>query len=306
MKNAKILADSPDNSVAQREAQQELLQHAPQPLIDKVDWIIGWYKSDTKQLLIRRWELGEQVSEILEDAENGSKVYGTYGFKTIAAFSGEAEGSLRHCAKMFDFYTREQITKLSEKVMSDGCTPLSFSHIRAVLSLDHPTTGKKDRAEVLELALEKCWKASELSEYVSKINSNTASNNKAGRPVGKPRDVMGVINQQLSFAEDFEKRNVAVWKSPDHGLKAQLEKIPETGYTEELKSQLGVLAHKLRQLAEEADAGAKEAERRYRDVESVLSRRYKDGLKLASQLQAEDRSGGSTVVTSPEEEMAGT
>lgn len=300
------LSKFPDNSETLRSHQLALLDKANKALKDKVGWVVDWYKEDARHSLQSRWDLGAQVAEIIndEDKEN-CKRYGKKAFATLAAFSGEAEGSLRLCARLATIFSANRIRELSEMVMADGITPLSFSHIRCVLSLDT----EEARQTAINLALERCWTCDELSRYVLSLDKKKKGNNTQGRPVAKPKDLSGIIRQQMSFAEDFEKRNLQVWKTPDSSLSGHLAKVDEKEYTEELAEQLGQLAYKMKQLEIEAGDRAKEAESRFRQVRTALDLRYGSGLKLASQLTEEpdddeDEDDDETPVESKKREKA--
>jgi hypothetical protein len=172
--------------------------------------------------------------------------------------------------------------------MADGTTPLSFSHMRVILALDNAKTGEDDRRKAIAMTLERCWTAEQLGRYVKGQTGGEGTNNREGRPLAKPKGLDGVISQQLQFAEDFEKRNLKIWKDPELSVTGQLAKVDASQYTEDMANQLGTLALRLRQLADAANERATEAERRHREVRQALEKRYGEGLKMASQLSNED------------------
>jgi hypothetical protein len=283
MKTKNLLNSLPDNTNELREKQQDLMADANPALKAKVHWVVNWCKQETKNSLLSRWELGEQINEVFRDhSENGCKRYGSKAFQTIAAFSGEAEGSLRICAKLAKSYVRGQIVDISEMIMADGVTPLSFSHIRCVLALDNPS----ERQEALNMALERCWTVDSLNKYVlSKMGGGNSAHK--GRPVAKPKDVEGVIAQQMSFAADFNKRNTNVWQDPKHSISAHLAKIPTSMYTEDMAAKLCKLAQQLRALADDVGVRADEAEKKYEEVRHAVEAKLTNGVKMASELTEE-------------------
>lgn len=283
MKVKNLLNTLPDNSAELRERQQDLMDEATPALREKVQWVVDWCKRDTKNSLVSRWELGDQINEVFNDHSRGAKRFGNKPFQTIAAFSGEAEGSLRVCAKLAKLYTRGQILDISEMVMADGTTPLSFSHIRCVLTLDDPATGETDRQEALNLALERCWTVETLSKYVvSKAGGGTQGHK--GRPVAKPKNVEGILDQQLSFINDFEKRNVSVWGDAEHSVTSHLTKMPPNMYTEALEQQLAISAQRMRQMIDAATERAVELENMHEKVKCALAKKMNSGIQMASEL----------------------
>lgn len=279
-----ITTELPNNTHVLCTLREELLAEANQALRDKVDWVINWYKNDTKNSLLSRWQLGAQVAEIIQDQrESGCRTYGTRAFQTIALFSGEAEGSLRVCARMAHCYNEREIIKLSELTMADGLTPISFSHMRALISLDSP----EKRQEALELTLERCWTAEQLSKYVKAQTGARNTNNPDGRPVAIPRDLNAVIDQQLSFADDFDKRNTRVWNNPAHSVATQMIKLPKEQYTEDLATKLSRLAHQMEVVSQEAMKRRAEALEKWQEVRNELDSRYANGVRLLAEVEQE-------------------
>jgi hypothetical protein len=278
----------PDNTAIFKEAQTDLLTNATPALKDKINWIIAWCKKDARQSLLSRWDLGAQIAEVIQDRETrGCKVYGSKAFHAIAVFSGEAESSLRICAKMARFYTRGQIADLSETVMNDGVTPLSFSHMRAVLALDDPKTGEHDREEAINLTLTRCWTSEQLANYVKEKTEGRNSGNSAGRPLAVPRNLDALIHQQMSYADDFEKRNVKVWKNPEFSLTGQMARVQEEQYTEALASQLGKLLNGFEQVIKDAKERANETRAQLMKVRTVLDTKVESGVRLVVQASKE-------------------
>lgn len=264
------------------EQRADLLAEANQALLSKVDWVVNWYRRDTRHSLVSRWQLGEQIAEVMDDqSNNGCRLYGAKAFQTIAAFSGEAEGSLRMCARLAEAYTLRDIERIADMTMADGVTPLSFSHVRVVLSIED----RKERDKALARACENCWTSDDLARHVRGQSDERKASDGRGRPIAVPKTVGAVIAQQLSFAEDFEKRNVRVWRDRAHSVTGQLANLPEDMYTEELANNLARLAHSMRQVVKEAEERAEEAEANFAKVRRILENKISAGVKFVAEAE---------------------
>lgn len=266
-----------DNATKIIEKQKELLDAANPALRNKIDWVISWYKKDSRNSLMSRWDLGVQINEVLEDNKSGSKKYGPKAINTISIFAGEAESSLYVCANLAATYSKVQMEEISEMVMADDITPLSFGHMRAIIFID----SSAERQKAINLTLENCWTCAQLAKYIAKkVNKVSSGNNPNGRPVSKPKTLNAVIDQQLSFADDYEKRDTQVWSDPKFSVDGYMEELDTEAYTEELADKLSELAYRMRQLADNAADKADEYERKYEEVRKALDTRYKDGAKM--------------------------
>lgn len=235
-------------------------------LRDKLDYILEWYNKEKKASLVNRWELGNEIKDILVDqSENRSATYGKRAWAKIKLFIDEDESTLRHTARLAKFYTEEEIEQISKMTMSDGSTHLSYSHLRSLAALDNKT----QRDELLQLTLENCWTSAQLGAEVKRRNGRVKTNNPLGR-AAVPKDAKTLIQQQINFADDFEKRNLAVWGNPTRSLSAQMQTMKPDDYTTEFANQLGNLAHRMRQLANEAATRADEADRKYKEITRIL------------------------------------
>lgn len=239
-------------------------------LQEKAEEIIEWNKQDSKNVLMRRWELGNIILDVLDDTTSGgSKKYGSNAFKKLAEFVEEGESFLRQAAQIAKVFSYEQILELSTTTMDDGFTPFSFSHARIFSAIDD----NEQRREIMRLTKKNCWSVKELSEYVVAEFGNR-SQNPSGR-AGKPKNIEKIIKQQLEFVEDFDNRNYSVWQAPDTSISAHIDKLPEEEYTEELAIKLEELARRMRKLADEAVKRAEEAEEKANQVKASLKTKIK-------------------------------
>lgn len=235
-------------------------------LREKVDFTIKWSQDDTRYNLLSRHDLGVEIQDVYDEkTNNGTKTYGERAFKKIARFSGEDEGMLRTCVRMAQTWTKAQLTEITEMVMMDKVTPISYSHVRWLLTIDTP----QGRQEALNKTLENCWSSAELSKYIQELYNRPKSN--AGRTAA-PKTLDGLILQQRQYAEDFEGRYAKIWSHEQYSLAAQVQKLKPEQVTEELAQRVGELAARQRQLATQANDMAAKTEQQYKRLLQQLKR----------------------------------
>jgi hypothetical protein len=255
-----MLEETKDIRTQAREKANEALQA-------KIGWIVKWQASEVSRSILGRWDLGEEIDEVLQDKARGGRIFGKGAMSTIAMFMSEDPSVISMAHKLYKAYPDyKRLVEITEMRMQDEVTPLSYSHIRQLLAVKDP----QRRHELMNKCLEACWTSAELGRAVQGLNGGKQTNNPNGR-ASTPKDAETVISQMISFADDFDSRNIRVWKDPRHSVSAQVDRLEPIQYTEELVKQLGVLAHRMRQLANEATARAEEAERKCDEVSRVLA-----------------------------------
>lgn len=258
-----------EKASAMCDTRQEILESMNKPLRVKADWIIAWCKEDARSSLVSRWELGGQINELLDDEKTGGKVYGANSVTKLSKLIGDDPSVLRQAANLQKAYSKREIEDVADMTLLDGITPVSYSHVRQLITIED----KKERQTTLNLVIENCWTSEDLGTYiVSKYGKR--SNNMHGR-MGKPKGVDAVIKQQLSFVDDFDNRNANVWADDETSITAQIDNLEPTQYTEDLVDKLYTLAKRMRKLAVEADKRADEAEAKYQEVKDALESRLK-------------------------------
>jgi hypothetical protein len=267
------------------EQHKAMIEKMPPALREKLDVLLDWLKDDREYTLVSRWELGNELLTIEEAEETGdTKRFGKKALTKLSKFVDDDPSMLRVVTKFARCWTRKEVEHFSSALMSDGVTHLSYTHLRALANVKE----EKKRKELLDATLKNCWTASQLSKEIVALHGSKSRNPK-GRKPAIPKDAKSVIQQQLLFAEDFENRNLKVWKDPQHSLSKHIANMDNSEYSEQLAEQLGHLAKRMRQLAEEADKRASEAERKYEEVTDVLKIKTKP-IKTAAEVTPADTS----------------
>lgn len=258
-----------NNTPSVCEARKHVLDQANDALKAKLGWIIDWQRTETSRGILGRWDLGEEIDEIYEDArKNSGRIYGPGAKSAIALFLQEDPSIVNVAHKIYKtFPTRVDLVRLTECTMKDGVTHLSYSHIRQLITVRDTDA----RESLVEQCLANCWTSARLGDAIQEMYGGTRTNNPNGR-AAVPKGAEGVINQMISFADDFESRNVRVWGNNTTSLSSQIDKLQPAQYTEELAKKLGELAHRMQQLAEEAVARANEAQAKYQQVLATLNK----------------------------------
>lgn len=273
------------------EARDEAFNKANPALREKIDWVIDWQKTEAARGIMGRWELGKEIDEIIVDeTENQGRRFGAKSKSTIALFMSEDPSVIVMAHKVFCTWPdRKKLAEITEMTMMDQRTHLSYSHIRQLVAIKDETI----RMKLLNACLLNCWTSAELGLAVQKANGGKQTNNPNGRAT-MPKDAQTVIGQMIDFADDFDSRNVRVWRDAKHSLSAQVDKLKPIEYTEDLARKLGELAHRMRQLADEATLRAEEAEAKYDQVNKTL-KLGAAGIKSAAELVSTSDEAADTV-----------
>ncbi len=237
---------------------RNILKKASFELVNKIDWVIDWCKDTQQSMIMKYWELGDMLLDIEDD-------HGDDALDSLKHFIPEDSSLIQKTKRFAELYTREEAKALTELIMADQMTHLSFGHVRLLVALDSPTL----REEALQLTIDNCWSSAQLASHVKEL---VGKQKRGPRKQAVPKNVKALVEQQLSFVEAWEGRNVNVWSNPTHSLTTQLDRVDPEQYTEELEQQLGRLAHRQRQLADSALLRAEEAEREFHKIKDKLNK----------------------------------
>jgi hypothetical protein len=139
-----------------------------------------------------------------------------------------------------------------------GGRPLSYGHVVSLASVED----EGHREKLLKRAVREGWTARRLANAAAPPAAQPAKQeDRRGRPVAKPRDFDGVLDQQAHFAQDFLNRNDQVWSHPDHSLSAKAEDLDTADFSQERADRLKRHAGRMHLLAEKARERAEEATR---------------------------------------------
>lgn len=259
-----------ETSMTKAEEREALIEKMPPALREKLDFMLEWLADDRRHTLVNRWELGRELRDIVDaESSSNSKRFGIAALKKLEKFIDDDPSILHVAERIARYWTRSEIAAMAETPMADGVSYISYSHVRALSAL--PDEG--DRDFFLKEAIKNSWTAVELGKAIIDKYGNK-SRNPNGR-AGLPKNAEAIITQQLGFVEDFENRNIKVWKDPQRSLSAQLAKVSPTAYTDELAKKLGVLAKRMRQMATEANARATEAEQKFNEITQIMNEKHK-------------------------------
>lgn len=243
---------------------QKQLNKLQKDLREYVDWVLEWCQDEQRNSLVRRWELGNHLNQI-------SNKFGVKGLRKLKTFLKEDPSMLHKVSKLAEYYSREDIIAICDRLMADGITHVSYSHMRIIVGVP----GKEDRNDILELTFQNCWTSVQLGAHVKK-KFDSRSPNPKGRGPAIPKDAKQLISQQIQFAEDFDDRNLHVWNRPEYSLSTQVDKLDPVEYNEDLEKQLATVVHRFRIISTEASKRADEAEKALADMVSIRNRRLRD------------------------------
>jgi hypothetical protein len=260
---------------ADLQKRRDILANMSPKLREKYEWIREWLDTEIKTTLQSRYELGEQVLEIyMDETKNGAKVYGRGAINKICKLLDWDDGVIRACLKLVQTYTREDIVRICAlKLPRDE--PVTWSHVRTLLEVDDPT----QRDELLEKTVAEGLTCTELGLEVKQLVEKAPDDGR-GRPVKVPSSFSGLVQQQLQVADTWEKRYAKVWSNSPQSFITRATELQEKELTEEHLRYATVLAHRLRQMADQAVAAAKKAEEVVRQFEQLLAERKKAPLTI--------------------------
>jgi hypothetical protein len=168
--------------------------------------------------LANNWEFGKLVSEVSSDVNT----YGANFIATLARLLNLEISYLYKRLKFFNVFSFDEMARLKEMRTSATNTPLTWTHVQAVLSLE----SSEDRWNLLELACENNWTPGMLTQHARQRPSATADNRrgKTGRPAKVPQTVDGKLAQMRETLPLVVKR-ATFWSDATDGLLANIRSV---------------------------------------------------------------------------------
>jgi hypothetical protein len=238
---------------------EAILDESPPPLREKIDWIRRTFEDDWRRSVVSRYQVAVALREIYDDVTgNGGSVYGARAVEAIQQAFGWDDGVIYQALHVADAFTPEQIEEMTRMRLPGG-RPLSYGHVVSLAAVED----EGHREKLLKRAVREGWTARRLANAAAPPAGPRLAKqeDRRGRPVARPRDFDGVLDQQAHFAEDFLNRNDQVWSHPDHSLSAKVEDLGTADFSQERADRLGRHAERMHLLAEKAKERAEEATR---------------------------------------------
>lgn len=185
--------------------QEEILRDAPQNLREKLEWIRDWVEDEWKRSVLGRYQIACTIREIYDDVneQHGGR-YGARAVEMIKAFFEWNNNDIYDALQVAEAFTQEEVEAISQRRLLGGSL-VSYSHLVALAEEEN----EDNRRLLLERTVNQNWSSKQLTNAVKRLAEPTRASkgiDRRGRPVAKPKDFDGVLDQQGSFAEDFFKR----------------------------------------------------------------------------------------------------
>jgi hypothetical protein len=266
----------------QREIAQDrveaLLRQSPPALRNKIDWIRATIDDEWRRSIVNRYQVAVVIKDIYDDVtENKGSVYGAKAVEAIKKALGWDDGIIYQALHVADAFTPEQIEAMTQMRLPGG-RPLTYSHVVELARVEDE--GRREK--LLRQAVTEGWTTRKLTNAVD-LTTGPERNNpreRRGRPLARPKDFDGVLDQQAHFAEDFLNRNDQVWSHPDHSLSAKTQDLDAADFTRERAERLKRHADQMNRLAQKARERADEATRIHAWFEKVLEQQAARHKKL--------------------------
>jgi hypothetical protein len=244
--------------IAQERA-EAILYESPPPLREKIDWIRRTFEDEWRRSVVSRYQVAVVIREIYDDVtENKGSVYGARAVEAIQQAFGWDDGVIYQALHVADAFTPGQIEEITRMRLPGG-RPLSYGHVVSLASVEDGA----QREKLLRRAVREGWTARRLANAAAPpaAPQTAKQEDRRGRPVARPRDFDGVLDQQAHLAEDFLNRNDQVWSHPNHSLSAKADDLDTADFSQERADRLKRLAERMHLLAERAKERAEEATR---------------------------------------------
>jgi hypothetical protein len=198
------------------------------------------------------WKFGAQCSDIIRDqTENGEKTYGARAMTRLALVLQASESYLYGCERMHRSFTEEKLEQLTGLTMKGG-KKISLSHFRVLVMVEDEGL----REQVIDLLVKHGWRSDQLRDYLW-------SQFQIGRgPRKKKPDQTAAFQTDmlLHSAEEICTRFETVISSEDRALLSSLRELQPENYSEVMITKILDIAGRYRDMAEKAQAAAKEME----------------------------------------------
>jgi hypothetical protein len=262
------------------ERAEAILNESPPLLREKVAWIRRTFEDDWRRSIVSRYQVAVVIREIHDDVtENKGSAYGARAVEAIKEAFGWDDGVIYQALHVADAFTPEQIEAITRMRLPGG-RALSYSHVVALACEEDEGRRKK----LLDRTVKEGWTSRKLVNAVDQpaTPQTGKKEDRRGRPLAKPRDLDGVLDQQAHFAQDFLNRDEQVWSHPEHCLSAKARGLDTADFTRERADRLKRHAGQMNLLALRAKERAEEATRVHAAFTKVLTqqaaRHEKPGL----------------------------
>ena len=254
-----------------------LFGNAPKPLQEKILKIEEWFAREFKRSIKVRYELGQEIKEVYDDAngQHGSR-YGANAVNIICGYFDWEESTVYNALRLAQTYTPEEIERYSSMAASNGAL-VCYSQLLYLTGV--PDSQKRE--QLLECCLKENWSTKRLADSakaaaiacgvnVAEPGRREPSEERRGRPLAVPKDLDSVLHQQRTSAADFLDRT-EVWQRPEVSLTSYARKLGATEITEEKAQKLKTHYVMLQELADEAQKRADEAKKVYEHFMTVVA-----------------------------------
>lgn len=186
------------------------------------EWIKDWREQESSRDLRSRYKLGEFCQQIIQDEqENNGSLYGLNAFGRLSEAFSEDKSFLQAAVRFANAFTHEQLDYLCSARREDD-EPISWSHVRWLLSITQPTV----REDMLARLLHECWTSDQFGKECGKVmNGADAKPRPGGRKVAAPKNLKGLLNQVGAYTEKINKRAVN-WTDAESSPAAMILDMP--------------------------------------------------------------------------------
>jgi hypothetical protein len=186
------------------------------------EWIKDWKAEESSRDLRSRYRLGEFCQQIIQDEqENNGSLYGLNAFGRLSSVFDEDKSFLQAAVRFANSFTPEQLDYLCNARRADG-TPISWSHVRWLLTITQPTV----REDMLARLLVECWTSDQFGKECGKVvNGADAKPRPGGRKVSAPKNLKGLLNQVGAYTEKINKRAIN-WTDAESSPAAMVLDMP--------------------------------------------------------------------------------
>jgi hypothetical protein len=247
------VSDTTTNNTASRiNERHAVMAEANEALAGKIRWITEWYRRDNQHSLIARWDFGDELRDIIEDAKykNGAR-YRSGAIRKLARYFGQDESTLRQLAGLAEQFSRAEIERIAGMTLADNITPISYSHVRLLCFV----SDRGLREQCLTELARNSWTAEQLSRYIQSLQGTTTNNpNGQKGKAAIPKSLDAVVRQISSFVDDFESRDANVWRSGKAGILAQVKRLQPTEMGEQVLHTLNTARTRITELRGKLEA----------------------------------------------------
>lgn len=243
---------------------QQILEDANEQFLETYKEIKTCLDSEEAKIFENRYNIGLKV----EDMAKLESEYGSKPVDRMAELLGSGKDVIYQSllfVQRFDYAEMTELTKIRNR---DG-DPILWTHLTHLIRV----VDRDVRQSLLKKCVDNSWSPAELLQAIQ-TQKGGKSNPSAGKPLARPKNIKGFIDQQVTYLDQLLKRKEKVWagqeKPGDSSFLDLINSTPTSEFNPKLLDEIESLNSKYESASLALEAMSTELTKVVRRIEENL------------------------------------